>query len=90
MLDIAWPELLVIGAVALIAIGPKDLPKVMRTLGQWSGKMRNMMQDLQRSFDQLSYEADIAEKLRKDQETPKTPAPPQDASIKRNANDDSP
>ena len=40
MLDIAWPELVVIGAVALVAIGPKDLPKVMHTLGQWAGKAR--------------------------------------------------
>lgn len=68
MLDIAWPELVVIGAVALVAIGPKDLPKVMRTLGQYAGKARNMMHDIQRSFEQLNYETEIAEKLRKDEE----------------------
>jgi sec-independent protein translocase protein TatB len=66
MLDIAWPELVVIGAVALVAIGPKDLPKVMRTVGQWAGKARSMMHDIQRSFEQLNYETEIAEKLHKD------------------------
>src|ERR1700733_8341071 len=61
MLDIAWPELIVIGAVALVAIGPKDLPKVMRVLGQWAGKARNVVHELQRNFEQLSYEAEVAE-----------------------------
>jgi sec-independent protein translocase protein TatB len=67
MLDIAWPELVVIGAVALVAIGPKDLPKVMRTVGQWVGKARHMMTDIQRSFEQLNYETEVAERLQKDQ-----------------------
>lgn len=65
MLDIAWPELLVIGAVALVAIGPKDLPKVMHQLGRWTGKVRSTIHDLQRSMEQLSYEAEIAERLKK-------------------------
>jgi sec-independent protein translocase protein TatB len=64
MLDIAWPELIVIGAVALVAIGPKDLPKVMRVAGQWAGKARNAARELQRSFDQLTYEAEVADKLK--------------------------
>ncbi len=66
MLDIAWPELVVIGAVALVAIGPKDLPKVMHTLGRWAGKARGMVHDIQRSFEQLNYETEIADKLKKD------------------------
>ena len=64
MLDVAWPELIVIGAVALVAIGPKDLPKVMRTLGQWAGKARGVARELQHSFEQLTYEAEIADKLK--------------------------
>jgi sec-independent protein translocase protein TatB len=75
MLDVAWPELVVIGAVALVAIGPKDLPKVMHTLGQWAGKARGLMQEMHRAFDQLNYETEIAEKLRKEQ-----PASSPDAS----------
>jgi len=79
MLDIAWPELVVIGAVALVAIGPKDLPKVMRTLGQWAGKARNLVHDVQRSFEQLNYETEIAEKLHKEkQAADPSPAPDHD------------
>jgi sec-independent protein translocase protein TatB len=71
MLDIAWPELAVIGAVALVAIGPKDLPKAMHLLGTWIGKMRRFAQDLHRTIEQISYEAEVAEKLKKSEaETP--------------------
>jgi sec-independent protein translocase protein TatB len=80
MLDIAWPELIVIGAVALVAIGPKDLPKVMRKLGQWTGKARGMMNDMRRAFEQLSYETEIAEKLKREESVspPPTPEPGHD------------
>lgn len=71
MLDIAWPELMIIGIVAVVAIGPKDLPKVMNTMGKWAGKARHMMQDVQRSFEQLNYEAEVADKLKAE---PKKPA----------------
>ena len=73
MLDIAWPELVVIGAVALVAIGPKDLPRVMRTLGKWAGKARAAMRDLQQSFEQLSYETEIAEKLKRQEQEMQSP-----------------
>lgn len=76
MLDIAWPELIVIGAVALVAIGPKDLPKVMHKLGQWTGKARGMMNDMKRAFEQLSYETEVAEKLKREE----TATPPPSAS----------
>ena len=42
MFDIGWSELLVIAVVALIAIGPKELPGVLRMIGQWMGKARRM------------------------------------------------
>jgi sec-independent protein translocase protein TatB len=64
MLDIAWPELMVIGIVAVVAIGPKDLPKVLHTMGRWAGKARAMAHDVQRSFEQLNYEAEVADKLK--------------------------
>ena len=67
MLDIAWPELVVIGAVALVAIGPKDLPKAMYTMGRWAGKLRSFAHDVQRTIEQVSYEAEVAEKLRKNE-----------------------
>ena len=80
MLDFAWPELVVIGAVALVAIGPKDLPKAMHTLGKWVGKARAFTQEVSRAMEQASYEAEIAEKLKKN--TPETPPPkePHDGS----------
>ncbi|MFY9287065.1 MAG: Sec-independent protein translocase protein TatB [Alphaproteobacteria bacterium] len=80
MLDIAWPELVVIGAVALVAIGPKDLPKVMRSLGRLAGKARTLMQDFQRNFEQLNYETEVAEKLRTEQEATSKPESPHDRS----------
>ena len=77
MLDFAWPELVVIGAVALVAIGPKDLPKAMHTLGKWVGKARRFAADISRAMEQAAYEAEIAEKLKKNpSETP--PSPPKD------------
>jgi sec-independent protein translocase protein TatB len=42
MFDIGWSELVVIAVVALIAIGPKELPGVLRMVGQWMGKARKM------------------------------------------------
>jgi sec-independent protein translocase protein TatB len=71
MLDVAWPELLVVGAVALIAIGPKDLPKVMFALGRWAGKARVYAQEMRRTFDQITVEAENAESAKKNE--PKTP-----------------
>lgn len=66
MLDVAWPELLVIGAVALVAVGPKDLPKVMHTLGRLAGKARNAMHDIGVCIEQVGVEAEIAEKMKRE------------------------
>lgn len=73
MLDVAWPELVVIGAVALVAIGPKDLPKVMHALGQWAGKARGIINELRQNFEQLNYEAEIVEKLQKEKQDQQQP-----------------
>lgn len=64
MLDVAWPELMVIGVVALVAIGPKDLPRVMFSLGRFAGKCRRVLRDLQMGFEQLNYEAEVAARLK--------------------------
>lgn len=75
MLDIAWPELIVIGIVAVVAIGPKDLPRVMNVMGRWVGKARMMANDVQRSLEQINYEAQAAERVKQDREAPPvTPA----------------
>lgn len=67
MLDIGWTELLVIGVVALIVVGPKDLPKMFRTLGQFTAKARNMAREFQRAMDEAADESgvkDVARDLR--------------------------
>lgn len=59
MLDMSWGEVMVIGAVALIVIGPKDLPKALRTVGQMTGKLRRMAAEFQGQFQEAIREAEL-------------------------------
>jgi len=59
MFDIGWSEMAVILMVALIVIGPKDLPRVARTIGKWTGKARAMAREFQRSLDDMAREAEL-------------------------------
>jgi len=61
MFDIGWGELVVIGVVALIAIGPKELPGVLRSVGQWTGKIRRMASEFQGQFQEAMREAEMAD-----------------------------
>jgi len=61
MLDLGWSEILVIGIVALIVVGPKDLPRMLRTLGQYAGRARSIAREFQRSMDDAARQADIDE-----------------------------
>ncbi|MCB2054272.1 MAG: twin-arginine translocase subunit TatB [Geminicoccaceae bacterium] len=61
MFDLGWSEMAVIMLVAIIVIGPKDLPKVARTVGKWTGKARAMARDFQRSLDEMAREAELDE-----------------------------
>jgi sec-independent protein translocase protein TatB len=61
MFEIGWGELLIIGIVALIAIGPKELPGVLRTLGQWMSKLRRMASEFQSQFHEAMREAELAD-----------------------------
>jgi sec-independent protein translocase protein TatB len=61
MFDLGWAEMAVIMLVALVVIGPKDLPKVARTIGQWTGKARALARDFQRSLDDMAREAELDE-----------------------------
>jgi sec-independent protein translocase protein TatB len=65
MFDIGWSELLLIGIVALIVIGPKELPGALRTLGQWMTKIRRMASEFQGQFQEAMREAEI-DQLKKD------------------------
>lgn len=61
MFDIGWSELVLIGVVALIAIGPKELPGVLRMVGQWLGKARKMAAEFQGQFQEAMREAEMAD-----------------------------
>lgn len=59
MFDIDAGKILVVGVVALLVIGPKDLPRVLRTVGQTVGKMRRMATEFQNQFMEAIKEADL-------------------------------
>lgn len=61
MLDIGWDELLLIAVVALVVIGPKDLPRVLYKVGQWVGKARGMARHMRAGFDTMVREAELEE-----------------------------
>jgi sec-independent protein translocase protein TatB len=61
MFDIGWSEFAVIAVVALIAIGPKELPGVLRMVGQWIAKARKMAGEFQGQFQEAMREAEMAD-----------------------------
>jgi sec-independent protein translocase protein TatB len=61
MFELDWGKLVVVGIVALIVIGPKELPTVLRMVGQWIGKMRRMAAEFQGRFQEVMREAEMAE-----------------------------
>jgi sec-independent protein translocase protein TatB len=73
MFDIGWSELLLIGVVALLVIGPKDLPLALRTLGQWTAKARALARDFQGHVDDLMRESQVADMKREFQEMARPP-----------------
>jgi sec-independent protein translocase protein TatB len=61
MFDIAWSEMVLIGAVALVVIGPKDLPKALRTVGQTVARVRRMASEFQGQFNEAMREAELSD-----------------------------
>jgi sec-independent protein translocase protein TatB len=61
LFDLGWSEILLIGVVALVFIGPKDLPKAMRVAGYWVRKARTLSREFQSSIDQMIREAELDE-----------------------------
>ncbi len=59
MFDLGWSELLVIGITALIILGPRDLTKMFRELGRFTGKLRRMARDFQRAMEDAADEAGV-------------------------------
>ena len=61
MFDIGWTEIAIITVVALVVIGPKDLPGVVRSIGRWTGKARKVTRDFQRNFETMAEETELAD-----------------------------
>jgi sec-independent protein translocase protein TatB len=61
MFGLGWGEMVVIGIVALIAIGPKELPTVLRSAGHWMGKIRRMANEFQGQFQEALREAELTD-----------------------------
>ena len=61
MFDIGWSELLVIAVVAIVVVGPKDLPRLMRSFGHYAGKLRRAASDFQSQFEEAMRESEIDE-----------------------------
>ena len=61
MLDIGWTEMAFIAVIALIVIGPKDLPKAMRTVSKWVRKARSLAREFQSGLDDIARETELDE-----------------------------
>lgn len=61
MFDIGWDEMALVAVVALIVIGPKDLPNVLRQVGRWTRKAREMAGEFQRGVDDMMRESELAD-----------------------------
>jgi sec-independent protein translocase protein TatB len=61
MFDIGWTKLVLIAVVALIAIGPKELPGVLRNVGHWVGKIRRLAAEFQSQFQEALREAELGD-----------------------------
>jgi len=73
MFDIAWSELLVIGIVALVVVGPKELPVLLRTIGRYMGMIKRQAGEFRAQFDEAMREAEL-DQLKKEVETLKSDA----------------
>ncbi|MCV0396687.1 MAG: Sec-independent protein translocase protein TatB [Rhizobiaceae bacterium] len=61
MFDLGWPEMLVIAVVLIVVVGPKDLPRMLRAFGKFTGQMRTMAGDFRKQFDEAMKEAELDE-----------------------------
>lgn len=69
MFDIGWTELLIIAVVAIIVVGPKDLPRMLRSLGRYAGQLRRTAGEFRSQFDEAIRESELDELRNTLQET---------------------
>ncbi|MGD0867701.1 MAG: Sec-independent protein translocase protein TatB, partial [Rhizomicrobium sp.] len=74
MLDFSWSHILIVLIVALVVVGPKDLPKLMRIVGRWVAKARAMADQFRKSFDEMARQSELDE-LRQEIEALRTQRP---------------
>lgn len=74
MLDFSGVHILILLIVALVVVGPKDLPRLMRIVGQWAGKARAMADQFRKSFDDMARQSELDE-LRKEIESMRSERP---------------
>jgi sec-independent protein translocase protein TatB len=73
----SWSHILIMLVVALVVVGPKDLPRLMNMAGKWAGKARAMASEFRRSFDEMARESELSE-LRKEIDNLRTNNPVHD------------
>lgn len=61
MIDLSWSHILIVLVVALVVVGPKDLPRLMHMLGRWMAKARAMADQFKKSFDEMSRQGELDE-----------------------------
>jgi sec-independent protein translocase protein TatB len=61
MVDLSWSHILVVLIVALVVVGPKDLPRLMRMAGRWVAKARAMAEQFRKSFDDMARQSELDE-----------------------------
>lgn len=61
MLDLSWSHILIVLVVALVVVGPKDLPRLMRMVGRWMAKARSMADQFRKSFEEMSRQSELDE-----------------------------
>ena len=57
----SWSHILILLTVALVVVGPKDLPRLMNMAGKWVGKARNMANEFKKSFDEMARQSELDE-----------------------------
>ena len=80
----SWSHILILLTVALVVVGPKDLPRLMNIAGRWAGKARNMANEFKRSFDDMARQSELDE-LRAEVEKLRSTDPVADRSARERA-----